>query len=91
MKVLSLGSQTHEVERSSHYAFSLPMSTLIVGTESMARAERNLVIAEAFTPMTDEERLAYFKDIISQVRPDKLCWRANYGTIRPSGLRGGEA
>ena len=37
MKVLRLGSLTHEVERSSRYAFSLPVSTLIGGTESMRR------------------------------------------------------
>jgi uncharacterized protein len=36
MRVLSLGSQTHQVERASRYAFSLPVSTLIVGWNSCA-------------------------------------------------------
>ena len=77
MKVLGLGSLTHEVERSLRYAFGLPVSTVIVGMESMAQLEQNLAIAESFTPMTDEERLAFFKDILPLVRPDKLPWKAN--------------
>ena len=76
MKVLGLGSLTHEVERSLRYAFSLPVSTVIVGMETMAQLEQNLAIAESFTPMTDAERLAFFQDIISLVRPDKIPWKA---------------
>jgi len=76
MKVLGLGSLTQEVERSLRYAFSLPVSTVIVGMETMAQLEQNLAIAESFTPMTDEERLAFFKDIITLVRPEKVPWKA---------------
>jgi len=77
MKVLGLGSLTHKVERSLRYAFGLPVNTVIVGMESMAQLEQNLAIAESFVPMTDEERLAFFKDILPLVRPDKLPWKAN--------------
>jgi predicted aldo/keto reductase-like oxidoreductase len=76
MKVLGLGSLTHEVERSLRYAFALPVSTVVVGMESMAQLEQNLAIAESFTPMTDEERLAFFKDIMPLVRPDQMRWKA---------------
>jgi len=76
MKVLGLGSLTHEVERSLRYAFSLPVSTVIVGMETMAQLEQNLAIAESFTPLTDEERLAFFKDIMPLVRPEKIPWKA---------------
>jgi predicted aldo/keto reductase-like oxidoreductase len=76
MKVLGLGSLTHEVERSLRYAFSLPLSTVIVGMESMAQLEQNLAIAEGFSPMIDEERLAFFKDIIPLVRPENMRWKA---------------
>ena len=76
MKVLGLGSLTHEVQRSLRYAFSLPVSTVIVGMETMAQLEQNLEIAASFTPMTDEERLSFFKDIINLVRPEKLRWKA---------------
>jgi hypothetical protein len=76
MKVLGLGSLTRKVERSLRYAFSLPVSTVIVGMETMTQLEQNLAIAESFTPMTDPERLAFFKDIIPLVQPDKMCWKA---------------
>jgi aryl-alcohol dehydrogenase-like predicted oxidoreductase len=77
MKVLGFGSLTHEVERALRYAFSLPVSTVIVGMESMAQLEQNLAIAEDYQPMTDEERLAFFKDIIPLVCPDKMRWKAD--------------
>jgi len=77
MKVLGLGSLTHEVERSLRYAFSLPVSTVVVGMETMAQLEQNLAIAESFTPMTDKERLEFFKDIIPLVRPEKMRWKAS--------------
>lgn len=76
MKVLGIGSLVHEVERSLRYAFSLPLSTVIVGMESMAQLEQNLDIAENYQPLTDEERLEFFKDILPLVRPEKMPWKA---------------
>jgi predicted aldo/keto reductase-like oxidoreductase len=75
MKVLGLGSLTHEVERSLRYAFGLPISTVIVGMETMAQLEQNLAVAESFTPMTPEEQLNFSKDIISLVEPAKVRWK----------------
>lgn len=77
MKVLGLGSLTHEVERSLRYAFSLPLSTVIVGMESMEQLMQNLAIAESFSPMTDEERMKFFQDIIPLVTPKNLRWKSN--------------
>jgi aryl-alcohol dehydrogenase-like predicted oxidoreductase len=77
MKVLGLGSLTHEVERSLRYAFSLPLSTVIVGMETMEQLEQNLTIAENFVPFTDEERLSFFKDIIDRVEPRNMKWKAD--------------
>ena len=76
MKVMGLGSLTHDVERALRYAFGLPVSTVIVGMESMAQLEQNLAIAESFTPMSDEERLAFFQEIIPLVRPQNMPWKA---------------
>lgn len=76
MKVLGLGSLTHDVERSLRYAFGLPVSTVVVGMESMAQLEQNLAIAESFEPLTDAERLAFFSDIIPLVQPVKMPWKA---------------
>ncbi len=77
MKVLGLGSLTHEVERSLRYAFGLPVSTVVVGMETMAQLEQNLSIAESFEPLSDEERLAFFRDILPLVRPEKVPWKAS--------------
>jgi predicted aldo/keto reductase-like oxidoreductase len=77
MKVMGLGSLTHEVERSLRYAFSLPLSTVIVGMESMAQLDENLAIAEAFTPMTDVQKLEFFQDILPLVKPENLRWKAS--------------
>jgi aryl-alcohol dehydrogenase-like predicted oxidoreductase len=76
MKVLGLGSLTHDVERSLRYAFGLPVSTVVVGMESMAQLEQNLAIAESFVPLTDVERLAFFSDIIPRVQPGEMPWKA---------------
>jgi len=77
MKVLGLGAHTHEVERSLCYAFSLPLSTVIVGMETMAQLEQNLEIAENFTPMTDEDRLKFFQEIIPLATPQNLKWKSD--------------
>ena len=76
MKVLGFGSLTHEVERALRYAFALPLSTVIVGMESLAQLEQNLAVAESFTPMRDAERLAFFQDIIPLVKPENMRWKA---------------
>ena len=76
MKVLGLGSLTHEVERSLRYSFNLPVSTIIVGMESMAQLEQNLAVAESFKPLSDEERLAFFNEILPLVRLEKMPWKA---------------
>ncbi len=76
MKVMGFGSLTHEAERALRYALGLPLSTVIVGMESMAQLEQNLAAAESFTPMSDAERLTFFQDIIHLVRPDQMQWKA---------------
>lgn len=75
MKVMGLGSLTHEPERALRYALGLPLSTVIVGMETMAQLEQNLAVAESFTPLRDEERLALFRDVMPLVRPDKMPWK----------------
>ena len=76
MKVMGLGSLAHDPERALRYALGLPLSVVIVGMETMAQLEQNLKVAETFTPMSDAERLAFFKDIIHLVEPAKVFWKA---------------
>jgi predicted aldo/keto reductase-like oxidoreductase len=75
MKVLGMRVLSHEVERSLRYAFSLPVSTVIVGMETMEQFEQNYSVAANFVPMTDEERLAFFQDVIHLVKPENLPWK----------------
>ena len=75
MKVLGMRGLSHEVERSLRYAFGLPVSTVIVGMETMEQFEQNFSIAENFIPMTDEERLTFFQDILPLVKPENVPWK----------------
>ncbi len=76
MKVMGLRSLAHEPVRALRYAFSLPVSTVIVGMESMAQLEQNLDTAEKYKGMDDAERLAFFRDIIPLVKPEKMPWKS---------------
>lgn len=77
MKVLALGKLANWYEKALQYTFSLPVSTAIVGVESMEQLEKNLNIARNFKPMTDLERLSFFKEIIHLASPEVLRWKAS--------------
>ena len=70
-KILGVG-----LDRWASFIQTVGVSTVIVGMETMAQLEQNLATAESFTPMTDLERLAFFKDIIQLVQPEKMRWKA---------------
>ncbi|MCI3927030.1 aldo/keto reductase [Paenibacillus sp. TRM 82003] len=80
MKVLALGRLAPWYEQALRYTFSLPISTAIVGVESMAQLENNLAVARAFQPMTDIERLSFFKEVLHLATPDVLRWKATEWT-----------
>ncbi|HEU4964939.1 MAG TPA: aldo/keto reductase [Bacilli bacterium] len=76
MKVMALGKLAPWYERALRYTFSLPISTAIIGMESREQLERNLSVAEAFTPMTEAERLAFWQEIMHLATPETLPWKA---------------
>ena len=76
MKVIGLGRLAQWYEKALRYTWSLPISTAIIGMESMEQLENNLRVARSFTPMSDIEKLEFFKDIIHMVNPDVLRWKA---------------
>ena len=76
MKVMGLGSLRHVPERALRYTLGLPVSTTIVGMETMDQLEENLAVAEKFKPFTDEERLKFFREVFPLVTPKKMPWKA---------------
>jgi uncharacterized protein len=77
MKVLGLGQLGHIYERALRYSFGLPVSTVIVGMESMEQLERNLAVAENFVPLSDLERLELFREILPMVTPQHVNWKSD--------------
>jgi hypothetical protein len=53
----------------------LPISTTIVGMESMDQLKKNLAVAETFRPLEDVERLEFFKEIIPLATPQVMRWK----------------
>jgi predicted aldo/keto reductase-like oxidoreductase len=78
MKVFALGKLAPWYEQALRYTIGLPISTAIVGMESMEQLERNLKVAEQFKPLDDIQQLEFFKEIIHLATPDTLKWKTNH-------------
>ena len=76
MKIFAYKRLADTADRALRYGLSLPLTTVIVGCSTMAELEADLAVAEAFTPMSGPERLAYFKEIIHLVEPENIPWKA---------------
>lgn len=76
MKVMGLGVLAPFYDKALRYTLGLPISTAIVGVETMEQLEKNLAVAENFKPLTDEERLEFFRAILPLVTPKKVMWKA---------------
>ena len=76
MKVMGLGVLAPFYDKALRYTLGLPISTAIVGMETMEQLEKNLSVAENFRPLTDEERLELFREILPLVTPQKVMWKA---------------
>jgi hypothetical protein len=44
--------------------------------ESIEQLERNLAVAETYQPLTDEERLELFRDVLPTVTSEAMPWKA---------------
>ena len=76
MKVMGLGALVSIYDKALRYTFGLPISTAIVGMESMEQLEKNLAVAESYKPLSDEERLELFKEVLPMVTPKAMPWKA---------------
>jgi hypothetical protein len=75
MKVMALAKLGPYYERALRYTLGLPISTTIVGMESMDQLKRNLAVAEDFTPLGDVEKLEFFKEIVHLATPEVMRWK----------------
>ena len=75
MKVMGLAKLGPYYECALRYSMGLPVSTTIVGMESMDQLKKNLAVAENFTPLGDEEKLEFYKEIIHLATPEVIRWK----------------
>jgi predicted aldo/keto reductase-like oxidoreductase len=76
MKTIGLGLLAQMYDKALRYAFSLPIDTAVVGMESMEQLQNNLSVAEDYQPLSDSERLELFKEVLPQVTPENVPWKA---------------
>jgi predicted aldo/keto reductase-like oxidoreductase len=77
MKVFALGRLGHVYEQALRYTLGLPVDTVIVGCSTMEELEKDLEVAERFTPLSGPERLAFFRQMLPLVVPENLPWKAD--------------
>ena len=75
MKVMALAKLGPYYERALRYTLGLPISTTIVGMESMEQLKKNLAVAEDFTPLGDVEKLEFHKEIVHLATPEVMRWK----------------
>ena len=76
MKVMALAKLGPYYERALRYTMALPISTTIVGMESIDQLKRNLAVAEKFAPLDDVEKLEFYKEIVHLATPQVMRWKA---------------
>lgn len=76
MKIIGFGRLAKIYDKALRYAFGLPIDTAVVGMESMDQLQKNLEVAEAYRPLSDDERLELFKEVMPLVTPEGLPWKA---------------
>ncbi|MDQ1910578.1 aldo/keto reductase [Paenibacillus sp. GD4] len=76
MKVLGLGKLATWYEQALRYTWSLPISTAIIGMETMEQLERNLEAARSFQPLTEIERALLWKETAPLIDPGVMKWKA---------------
>lgn len=76
MKIIGLGRLAKIYDKALRYAFGLPIDTAVVGMESMDQLQKNLEVAETYRPLSDNERLELFKEVLPIVTPEGVPWKA---------------
>ncbi|MBP2671406.1 MAG: oxidoreductase [candidate division NC10 bacterium] len=75
MKVMALAKLGPYYDRALRYTMGLPISTTIVGMESMDQLKKNLAVAENFKPLSDVEKLELYREIVHLTTPEVMRWK----------------
>ena len=75
MKVLAAGGVTEYVEESLRYAFSLPISTAIIGMGSLDEVRQNVEVAKSFKPMSASEMAALVEKTKRYATTSVMWWK----------------
>jgi uncharacterized protein len=76
MKIMAYKALAPMADRALRYALALPLTTVIVGCSTLAQLEADLAVAEHFVPMSGEERLEFFRQVLPLVNPKNMPWKA---------------
>jgi predicted aldo/keto reductase-like oxidoreductase len=76
MKIFGYKKLAQVPGRALRYALALPLTTVIAGCSTLAELEADLAVAENFTPMTGQEQLAFFREVLPLVTPQNMPWKA---------------
>lgn len=75
MKVLADGRYTKFISESLRYVFSLPISTAIVGMQTLDELKQNVEIAKNFVPMTQSEIQNFIEKTKKHASTSILWWK----------------
>jgi predicted aldo/keto reductase-like oxidoreductase len=76
MKALALGKLGHVHDKALRYCLGLPVSMVIVGCSRLDELERDLQVAEGYTPLDEAEQQAFFQQVRPLVTPKNVPWKA---------------
>lgn len=75
MKVLAGGKVTQYVRQSLRYAFSLPVSTAIIGMGTTREVRENLSVAGNYVPMTEDEKKEFIEMTRRYATTSVMWWK----------------
>ncbi|HEX9744986.1 MAG TPA: hypothetical protein VGB30_06120 [bacterium] len=78
MKVYAMGrlaTEGGDLERSLHYTMSLPISTMIIGMDSVDRVDENVSYVHSFAGMSDEEIIDLQNRTDGKLQRRQIWWK----------------
>jgi uncharacterized protein len=76
MKVFALGRLSHVHDQALRYSLGIPASMVVAGCTTLGELERDLRVADSFTPLDEHEKQALCQQVQPLVTPGNLPWKA---------------